>query len=201
MRILGESPETDVVAAFLRGEMESERWGERLRSMLAADGVERRVLARPDTSDAEQNAYRLDLLDRHRGWVRREGLFDGFPQRIDWFRAALSPDEVLAIRYINWDWWLEVSGGTRLAPTAAEQIRSGRIEGANAEWHEPIAGRLRSDRPPPELIAISPPDLRTLVLVEGHVRLTAFALYPEYLPHELEIFLGVAERAADWSEF
>ena len=32
------------------------------------------------------------------------------PLEIDWSRAALTPDEVLAIRYINWDWWLVVSG-------------------------------------------------------------------------------------------
>jgi hypothetical protein len=39
------------------------------------------------------------------------------------------------------------------------------------------------------------------VLVEGHVRLTSYALYPEYLPPRLEILLGISERAQEWSCF
>ena len=30
------------------------------------------------------------------------------------------------------------------------------------------------------------------VLLEGHVRMTAYALYPEYLPSELEVYLGTS---------
>jgi hypothetical protein len=37
-----------------------------------------------------------------------------------------------------------------------------------------------------------------MVLLEGHVRLTSYALWPEYLPDELEILLGLSENAASW---
>ena len=33
------------------------------------------------------------------------------------------------------------------------------------------------------------------------MRLTAYALWPEYLPDELEILLGVSEDAASWGEY
>src|SRR5919197_1068780 len=36
------------------------------------------------------------------------------------------------------------------------------------------------------------------VVLEGHVRLTSYALWPEYLPEELEILLGVSESAPSW---
>ena len=111
------------------------------------------------------------------------------------------PEEVLAIRYINWDWWVRISGGTRRPGDAAARIRSNEIAGVTAAEHEPIAARLQATEPPPELVAVAPPDRSRLVVVEGHVRLTAYALYPEYLPAALEIYVGTAPDMDRWTEF
>jgi hypothetical protein len=46
-------------------------------------------------------------------------LFLGFPAGIEWFRAALERDEVLEVLYVNWDWWLRLSGGSRRPRDAA----------------------------------------------------------------------------------
>jgi len=154
-----------------------------------------------EIDDPGECAYRETLLDRHRGWLRREGLFNGFPLEVAWSRAALTPEEVQGISYINWDWWLRVSGGTRQPVDAAARIRRNEIAGVTAAEHEPIAAGLRAAEPPPELIAVAPPDRSRLVVVEGHVRLTAYALFPEYLPAELEIYLGVSADIDHWTEF
>ena len=114
---------------------------------------------------------------------------------------ALTPDEVLAIRSINWDWWLTLSGGTREPIDAARRIRQGLVRDSSAEEHAPIAARLHAADPPPELIAVAPPDSSRIVLLEGHVRLTAHALFPEVLPEELEVLLGVSAEIRKWSEF
>lgn len=165
-------------------------------------------LRRSDEADAaavflrgelQSPRFRDDVLAGTRGW-RVGGLFDGLPFGIEWHRVALVPDEVLAIHYIDWNRWLLLSGGTRSARDAAARIRAGLVEGVDAESHEPIAARLRADDPPPELIAVAAPG-EPLVLVEGHVRLTAYALYPEYLPPRLEILLGLSERMSEWSEY
>jgi hypothetical protein len=123
--------------------------------------------------------------------------FRGLPDDFDWHRLALAPDEVLSIRYIHWHWWLKISGATRSPREAARRIRAGLVPGAEVEGDRRIAERLRSDDPPPELIAVAAPD-GPLVLLEGHVRLTAYAVWPEYLPDELEILLGVSESAWRW---
>ncbi|HEX6700270.1 MAG TPA: hypothetical protein VF101_06010 [Gaiellaceae bacterium] len=201
MRIIRSATEAEVVAAFLRGELESSRWRDRLLALLREDDADASIVGNPRLDDARENDYRAALLDRHRGWLRRKGLFDGLPERIDWSRAALAPEDVLAIDYIDWDWWLTLSDGTRRPLDAAARIRANEIAGVTAEEHEPIAARLRSPEPPAELIAVALPDLSRLVAVEGHVRLTAYALYPEYLPEELEIFLGTAPDIERWSEF
>jgi hypothetical protein len=189
-----------MVATFVRGELESPRFGGRLLALLGDDGKDASLLTRPNLGDLEENAYRESLLDRCRSWTRREGLFGGFPHDVEWFRVALSPDEVLAILYIDWDWWLAVSGGTRLPAEAARRIRCGEVPGTTAEGHEAIAARLRA-REDHELIAVAPCDHSKLVLLEGHVRLTAYALFPDTLPAELEILLGVSDQITGWWAF
>lgn len=166
-------------------------------------------LVRPSSEDEAAETFRRgelasprfrdDVLAGRRGW-RIGGLFHGFPEQLDWQRVALTPDEVLAIRYIRWHWWLKISGATRSPREAARRMRLRPVSGFDVEYHRPIAARLRSGDPPSELIAV-----RTsggpLVLVEGHVRLTAYALFPDYLPAELEVLLGVSEAVAGWSEY
>ena len=132
-----------------------------------------------------------EVEERQRTWREREGLFDGFPDDVAWARAALTPSEVLEILYINWDWWLKVSNGTRLPRVAAEA--RGRDEGDRR-----IAATAATN---PELIVVTDPERSKLVLLEGHVRLTAYAAYPELLPDELEVYLGTSARIAEWSEF
>jgi hypothetical protein len=132
-----------------------------------------------------------DVDERKRQWRERDGLFRGLPHHLAWERVALGREEVLEVLYINWDWWLTVSNGTRLATVAAEV--QGRDEGDRA-----IAAAAAAN---PELIVVSDPERSKLVLLEGHVRLTAYAAFPEYLPDELEVYLGVSARIADWSEW
>jgi hypothetical protein len=132
-----------------------------------------------------------EVDERKRTWRERIGLFHGFPPDVDWERMALTASEVLEILYIDWDWWLEVSNGTRLATVGAEV--QGRDDGDRA-----IAAAVDTN---PELIVVTDPARSRLVLLEGHVRLTAYAAFPEYLPAELELYLGTSPTIADWSEF
>jgi hypothetical protein len=196
MRILRPATEEEVVAAFLRAELDSGRYGEVVRKLLEQDGVDADVLARPDLTDPAANRYRSGLLDEYRGFEQRIGLFGGFPERVDWHRAALTPDEVLEILYIDWDWWLEISDGTRRPRDAADRIRRGEVPGSTVDEH-----RMLFDAPQPELIVVTTPDRGKLVVLEGHYRLTAYAMFPERLPDELELYLGEAEDMAAWSEF
>lgn len=193
--------EDEVISVLLRGELDSGRYGETLRGLLTRDGRDEDVLRRPDLDDAAGNRYRRQLLDDHRAYERREGLFLDFPQRVDWYRAVLDREEVLDILYIDWDWWLELSGGSRRPRDAARRIRAGEIEDPNLAEHERVAAALRKSPLPPELIAVTTPAFTPLVLVEGHVRLTAYALFPDCLPPQLEILLGVSDEMPRWCQF
>jgi hypothetical protein len=193
VRVIRSSSEAEMIAVFLRGELDSERFGSRLRAT-----IDERLLVDPDLEDVEQNAVRRAALTTLRGYESREGLFHGFPHDLLWERAALTPDEVLAVRYIDYDYWVELSGGTRLPLDAAARIRAGitvfRVP--NDGFFE-LADALGT-RQLPELIVVGD-DGGRLVVLEGHARLTAYALRPEALPAELEVLLGRSPRIAEWA--
>ena len=201
VRAIRPAIEAEVIAVFLRGELDSPRYGERIRDLARAEGLEESALLAPTLEDADEHRRRVRILEGHRAWLRRDGLFGGWPEQVDWSLVGLAPNEVLSILYIDWDWWLEISGGTRRPLDAAARIRAGAVPDADAGSDELIAARLRSDDPPPALIVASKPDLSRLVLVEGHVRLTAYALFPEYLPEELSVYLGTSEQMSRWALF
>jgi hypothetical protein len=200
MQVLRPISEDEMIAVFLRAELDSGRYGGKLRELLARDGRHEEVVRYPDLADFGANAYRRRLLDEHRFYERREGLFLDFPRSVDWFRAVLDRDEVLDILYIDWDWWLRLSGGTRRPRDAARRILAGEVADADLEADEKLAAALRAD-PPPELIAVTTPARTPLVVVEGHARLTAYATFPEYLPPTLEILLGVSDEMQRWCQF
>jgi hypothetical protein len=116
-------------------------------------------------AELQSPRFRDEVLAGTRGW-RIGGLFAGLPMDLDWYRVALAADEVLSILYIDWDWWLTISDGTRSPRVAAQRIRAGLVPGGDPDADRPIAARLRSDDPPPELIAIMRPGGAT-VLLEG----------------------------------
>jgi len=139
---------------------------------------------------AESRWTPTEVDERKRQWHDHSGLFDGVPDDVEWERVALTRDEVLEVLYINWDWWLRLTNGTRRPRDAA--LNQERDPG-----DEVIARAAATN---PELIAVRVPG-SYLVLLEGHVRLTAYAAFPEHLPDELELYLGESPRMAEWCQY
>lgn len=167
MRILRPATEAEVVEAYVRAELVSPRFGEPTRAALQEHGDPAAALAAT------------------RGWGRNEGMFGAWPERVSWWRVAMTPEEVSELLYIDWDWWLTVTGGTRRPADAR----------VDAPSHEPIARAAGSN---PELIAVREREGARIVVVEGHVRLTAYALFPHHLPPELELYLGESPEIVRW---
>ena len=191
-----------MVAVFLRGELGSERFAPGIREALDAAGVAEELITDPDLRHLEDNAVRRRVLDATRGYEQRIGLFDGFPHDVRWSRVALTPAELGAVRYINWSYWLEISGGTRRPADAAGRIRTN-LEAygvANDGFHE-LAAELRQGRVWSELIVVSAREQGDGVVLEGHGRLTGMALAADALPGETEVLRGVSASMSRWSEY
>jgi hypothetical protein len=80
MRVVRSAPADEVTATFLRGDLESPRFRDRLLGLLRADGADPKRIARPDLGDPEANAYRRGLLGRQHEWLAGPHVFGDFPE-------------------------------------------------------------------------------------------------------------------------
>jgi hypothetical protein len=197
MRILRPSSEDEMIALFLRGELLSGHTGPAIQRALVDAGVDPRVVREPDVSDPDANAIRRGLLTAARDYDAG-GLFHGFPDDVRWEWAALTPEELMAVRYIDYSYWVELSGGTRLPTDGARRLREG-VEpfGVPSTGFFELAEELAVGKRFSELILVDGP--AGLVVLEGHARLTAYALQPTAIPPELEVLVGTSPSMSEWA--
>ena len=199
MRRLRPSGEAEMVALFLRTELPAARSRDDLRALLERDGLPERVVTDPDLGDDAQNQARLRLLTRHRGYGTRSELFDGFPDDVRWQWMAMTPAELARVRFIDYDYWVELSGGSRLAVDAAPRIRAGVAPfGVSSAWALGMAQEVACGARFPPLILVTTGPGSDLVVLEGHARLTAFMLARDRLPPELEVLVGSSPAMTRW---
>ena len=198
MRTVARLSEDDMVAAFLKAEVASPRYGSRLRLELVRLGLRPELLERPDTTDQLANGDRRAVLDAHRGYLSGTRLFDGFPDDVEWWLCCATPEDLAKVRYIDYDFWNDHSDGTRRPAVAAERLRANGKAAPAPEAVEGIVEGLRQGRVPPPLIVVGRSPSDPLVVLEGHTRLTAYAFAPEALPPELEVIAGWSKRMGEW---
>jgi len=199
MRVLSAITEDEMVSVFLKTEISSVRFEPEILALLHQDEQDRSMVDTPDLSSAQENRYRIRLLGEFRGYRRNAGLFIGFPERVEWYRAALTPEELMRVRYIDYSYWNELSSGTRLPTAATQTIRAGKlIYGQSTQGYLELAKELCRGAQFPELILTAVSSSAPLVVMEGHVRLTTYALAPECLPAMLEVIIGFSPDFTQW---
>ncbi len=148
------------------------------------------MLTRPDLADQHANEARRALLAATRGYGEDREIFEHFPATVRWEWIRLTAAELAQVRYIEYSYWNEISGGSRLAADAAKNIRAGvRPYGvSNQRFIRAAAALLRGEHFPPLILA--GPGHDDLVCLEGNLRLTAHALAG--FPSDVECLAGTA---------
>jgi hypothetical protein len=197
VRIIGDIGEDEMVACFLLGELTSQRFGAGVRSALAAAGESECLLKEADLADPAANRARRGVLAATRGYGENRDLFEDFPRQVRWIRAVLTPQELARVRYIEYSYWNELSGGSRLPGDAAKRIRAGvRVFGlSNGRFIAAARAVRRGERFSPLILA--GPRRDALVCLEGHLRMTAYALAG--FPVAVECLVGTARALRRWA--
>lgn len=198
-----------MIAEFLRQEYGSrDRYGARLDACLRDEGISSRLITDPDLTRPDDNVRRRRLFARYRGYGTDEPSYlTGFPTAgVDWFWANLSREEVPRVRYIRYSYWTALSADTRSPAVAAERIRAGvEVYGVSNAGFLGLAERLRAGLRVPPLILVTAlattTDADALVVLEGHARLTAYALAPDAIPDELDVLVGASPAISRWDEY
>src|SRR5215813_1901270 len=199
MRRLRPSSEAEMVALFLRTELPAARFRGKLQALLDQAGLPERLITAPNLDDPAENQAREQLLTRHREYGTRTGLFDGFPHDVRWEWMAITPAELATVRYVDYDYWVELSGGSCLAVDAAPRIRAGVAPfGVSSDWALGMAREVAGGARFPPLILVTTGSGGDLVVLEGHARLTGFMLARDRLPPELEVLVGSSPAMTRW---
>jgi hypothetical protein len=195
--------QAEMVLAFLRGEADSPRFGDGVRRALSEVGG-LRLIREPDLSSTEENRAREEALSVARGWPDAE-VFEGFPKHVRWRHGRLAPEMLARVRFIDYSYWNELSGGGRRPADVLPTLRAGRLPGwlddLGTDWCSEFAARLAEGEKVDDLIVVGTPDLSKLVVLEGHARLTA--IFVGGLERRLSVFayLGVSDAIERWDCF
>ena len=197
MKLLDQVADDVMVAAFVKAEFDSARFGEHYRQILQGLGGDRgRVIDHPDTTNSEANDQRRTLLRGVRGYGIGTALFTGWPTDVQWWRARVELDDLAGLRYADYSTWVDLSKGSRLIGDGAANVDTVIVgENANANINAVAAG-VTSGRRFPELIFVAETSEGPFVLVEGHARATAYVIAGE--PDPVEVLVGVSPDIQSW---
>lgn len=195
--------EAEVVLAFLRGEINSRRFGSDARhALIDAGGLY--LVHTPDLDSEMENRARERALAEYRGWRSTE-IFQDFPENVEWFHGVLPPNELEKIRFIDYSYWNELSGGSRQPKDVVGTIQAGDLPEwlvqLGTDWCFEFAAQLVKSQVVEDLIVMATPNLSELVLLEGHARLTA--IFVGGLQRELKVgaYLGLSDEIRRWDCF
>jgi hypothetical protein len=195
LTVIGTATEEEMIAVFLRAELDSPRLGERLKTALAALNAPLPLILEPDTANPEANRIRSEVLVAYRGWKQYESVFGGLPtDDVTWVWVQLE-EEDLRDRVFTIAYYFEETYGTRQASAIGKMKR--RTEGSV----NPILEQLRSGPSPEPPILLAEPGLKRLVILEGHNRILSYLVDPSAVPFPISAMVGFSSRISEWSEW
>lgn len=177
MKIIRNSCEEEMILEFLKGEINSKRFNQKLYDILKELNISSEIITNGDINSDGQNKLRLKIMNKFRGYPDRE-LFENFPKIYEWKYVQFDLDDLDNIYYIDYDYWNELSNRTSKLYEAAKNIKNG-IEIYDVSNKPFIDGmKFLDDDKFPAIILITCNGEKNLV-IEGHSRITIYGLRPE----------------------
>ncbi len=125
MHIIRPSSEAEMIWEFLQMEMNSPRYEAEISAALVKHGATAKLLLDADLSSDTENRLRREVLGSFRGYGQNRGLFERFPQQVNWYRAEMTAADLPQLRYIDYSYWDELLRHTGSPLAAAETVESG----------------------------------------------------------------------------
>jgi hypothetical protein len=199
MRKIRDVSEDEMIAIYLQTELSSVRFRRKLELHMQKEKIDTHIIQEPDWHNAADNVLRRTLLGVYRGYGQNRDYFPDFPAHVRWERVGLSREELERVRYIDWEYWLDLTDGTRMAIDGARNALAGKVVyDVSSDGLVSMADALRQGARFPPLILVAKDVGAPLIVMEGHARLTAYLIAPEYIPTELEVIIGYSELMTEW---
>lgn len=189
MKILRQSSEDEMISEYLKAEYSSNRFSEDIQEAMQKLSISENIVQSPDLQNISENMQRRELLGAFRGYGLNQSMFERFPNVSDWFLCSFSKEDLDKIRYIDYSYWNELSGGTQLPIDAVMTINKGvLIYGQSNEGFINAASYIRNGGVFNKMFFLTA-DFEKYVIVEGHQRMTAYAIEPDHF-NNIEVIVG-----------
>lgn len=198
MKIIKKISEDCMILEFLKAELKSKRFAEQVISAIKRVHSNEELISNANLSSPEENLLRKKVLQDYRGFDNQL-LFDNFPKNMEWYYATLNNKDFEGIKYINYDYWKSLSGGTRNVKDSAKTINAGvEIFNQSNNLYKNIANEIRKGNKLPKTILVSKSKEDSPIILEGHSRLTAIGLLgPEFMKR-VEVIIGFSPDLEKW---
>ena len=183
--------ENDMVFEFLRAELRSPRFSRKIREELLKRSRNEQLITEAHFF-AEENKIRKDILK-----ASRPGIFKTLPVDISWNDILLEEKDWDRVFYMRLEDWRLFSKKTRRVLDGAKRIGESRHQTITRRVLE-IQNEIKHGKMPPKIILLSKLDCRKLVLIEGHVRATAFVFSQLHKEQQIPALLGITTHASEW---
>jgi hypothetical protein len=182
-----------MVAAYLKAEISSARFGSDVMEAMRAFGVSEALITDPDTTSRRENALRAEVLGAYRGYRQNREMFEGVPDDLTWYEAELTRLEVGELRYVDYSYWNELTDNTHVVRDGVENIRRGRVVfGVANDRFLAFAEEIRRGGHDFGPMILWGHDVGSpLEILEGHLRATALGLAGEGAPAAIDVLVGI----------
>lgn len=169
MKIIRKSSSAEMILEWLKAELISSRFSSDLKNAIKELGTDENIITNADLDSTEENEKRLSILKKYRGW------FELDVDTYDWQLAELDQDEAGKLKYIDYDYWNELSSQTGLVEKAAQNVKQGMVVfNVPNDAMLSIAKAAESGGDFPPIIVVSKKDEGEII--EGHLRATGYVL-------------------------
>jgi hypothetical protein len=177
MRYLRESSEQEMVAEFLKGELNSPRWAAKIKALAHQLNIPTEIIRSPGLENLEHNDLRAKLLTKFRGFSERKGVFSILPGKVKWQLYELNKNDILNLNYVSYSYWDKLSQGTHLVKRGVETVfEDEEIFGQSNQQFYKVATDIEHGIKLPPLILIKKEESGHYIIIEGNVRATSIGL-------------------------
>lgn len=122
MELLKRVSEDAMVAAFLKEELHSTRFSDELRKAMRRHGVSETQITKPDITNEQDNAQLTKVLGEYRGYQQHREMFTDIPDKLAWYVAEISRNEIGNLQYVDYSYWNELTDQSYLVSYGVANI-------------------------------------------------------------------------------
>lgn len=178
MKIIRESNEDEMLLEYLKSEINSRRFGKRLKKTLTELNISEDIILNGNLENKAENEQRKLIMEKFRGYPKYD-IFERFPKELKWFYVEFEEGDIDKIFYLNWEYWNEISNWTSKPTEASKNIYNGVeiFDVSNQPYFKGLEYLESNNKFNP--IVVLTCNGEKFVLIEGHSRMTVYGMKPE----------------------